>query len=69
MRTEMQQLHKDHSRSGFAAAAAAPAAEGSSESEQLPVLRFTGLREEKDEDSESLLAKVAEILETLPCSF
>ena len=68
MRTEMQQLRKDQSRSGFAAAAAAPAAEGSSESEQLPVLRLTGLREEKDEDSESLLAKVAEVLETLPCN-
>ena len=64
MRTEMQQLRKDQSRSGFAAAAA----EGSSESEQMPVLRLTGLREEKDEDSESLLAKVAEVLETLPCN-
>ena len=67
LRTEVQQLRKDQSRSGFAAAAASPAAEGSSESEQLSVLRLTGLREENDEDSGSLLAKVAEVLDTLPC--
>ena len=36
--TEIQQLRKDQSSSGFAAAAAAPAAEGSCESEQMPVL-------------------------------